>query len=433
MKKKLPALICLLVTIALPLSGCQAGGTYSGPLTTVTLPGSTAQTAVSDRPTTPATTGTTRPAVTTTHPTTDPTTHPTTDPTPPPTSNEPVQPPEDTVEILAAGDNLFHSQLIKQGDAMGYDSLYSGISEVISAADLAILNQETVFTTGKPSTYPKFATPTAVGDAAIQAGFDVFTCATNHTWDMGKQGILDSLEYWSKHPEVLAIGLNESKAARNQLDIVEVKGIRIALFNFGTSINTQSEAWWMANYLDKSDSTKNWISGQIEKAKEQADFIIVCAHWGDEYVQTPTDNEVYWAQFFADCGVDLVIGTHPHVVQPVMEIEGKDGNTTLVFYSLGNFISAQNDLSANVGGLARVYLYKDDMGTHIASYDLLPTTVDCQIINNMQCYTPRLLSDMTDERLASSWKFSGKTVADFQEIFDEAIICYPKNDFDGDE
>lgn len=426
MKKKFPAFLCLMIALILPFSGCRWDrSSYTGPLTTVTVPTSTTPASEATGPVTSPETTSAAPSVSTSPDTAGEPADPTTSPT----QEEPVN----TIEILAVGDNLFHSQLINEGKALGYDKLYEGICDVISAADLAILNQETVFTTGTPSTYPKFATPTAVGDAAIRAGFDVFTCATNHTWDMGKQGILDTLEYWAAHPEVLAIGLNESKTARNELDIVEVEGIRIALFNFGTSINTQSEAWWMANYLDKSDSTKNWISGQIAKAKAQADFVIVCAHWGDEYVYTPTDNEVYWAQFFADCGVDLVIGTHPHVLQPVVEVEGKDGNTTLVYYSLGNFLSAQNDLNANVGGLARIYLSKDDIGTRIVSYELLPLTVDCQIYDGIQCYTPRLLSDMTDEILSNSWKFPDYTVADFQAIFDEAITSYPKNASDSDE
>ncbi|MGM9681361.1 MAG: CapA family protein [Eubacteriales bacterium] len=431
-KKKLPALVCLMIALTLPLSGCKGGlNNYSGPLTTVTVPTSSVSTSSVPSP------DTSDPSVSSTETSKTPSlpTEPSTEPstTVPPSSDTPVPDPEDIVEILAVGDNLFHSQLITAGEALGYDRLYDGIRDTVSAADLAILNQETVFTTGTPHSYPKFATPTAVGDATIKAGFDVFTCATNHTWDWGTQGVLDTMEYWAAHPEVLAIGLNESKSARNELDIVEVKGIRIALFNFGTSINTKADAWWMANYLDTSESTRNWIAGQITKAKNQADFVIVCAHWGDEYVYTPTEKEIYWAQFFADCGVDLVIGTHPHVVQPVMEVEGKDGNTTLVYYSLGNFISAQNDLNTNVGGLARVYLTKDDTGTRIVSYELVATTVDCQVIDGVECYMPRLLSDMTDDMFQSGWKFSDYTVADFRAIFEEAIVSYPKNDSDGDE
>lgn len=335
---------------------------------------------------------------------------------------------ESSAEILAVGDNLFHMQLVNEGNKLGYDRLYAGIKDVISAADLAIINQETALTTGTPSGYPKFATPTAVCDAAIRAGFDVFTCATNHTWDLGEQGIIDTLAYFSKHPEVKEVGLNNDKNERSKLDIVEVNGISIAIFNFGTLINTKSTAWWRANYLDKSEGTRNWIAGQIAKAKKQADFVMVCVHWGDEYVYTPVEQETYWAQFFADCEVDLVIGGHPHVVQPVQQVTGKNGNQTLVYYSLGNFLHAQTDMNTNVGGMAKIRLHKDKTGkVRIENYELIATTVDCQVEDGVQCYTARLLSDMTDDLLKSSWKWGGKgvTVADFEAIFKEAIASFP--------
>ncbi len=339
-----------------------------------------------------------------------------------------VDPVAYTAEIVAVGDNLFHTQLVTAGKALGYDRLYDGVRDVISAADLAIINQETVFTTGAASGYPKFATPTDVGDAAIRAGFDIFTCATNHTWDKGEQGILDTLAYFADHPEVKEIGLNNSKTERNQLDIVEVNGISIAIFNFGTLINAKSTAWWRANYLDKSDGTKTWIAGQIAKAKKQADFVMVCVHWGDEYVYKPVEQETYWAQFFADCEVDLVIGGHPHVVQPVQEVTGESGHKTLVYYSLGNFLHGQNDMNTNIGGMAKIRLYKDDDGkVSIVGYDLLATTVDCQVVDGVNCYTACLLSDMTDDMLKTSWKWgsTGSTVADFEAIFQEAIASYP--------
>lgn len=351
------------------------------------------------------------------------------------TGSTPETPSGTEAELLAVGDNLFHSQLIREGEALGYDRLYSGMKDMISAADLAIINQETVFTTGAWTTYPSFATPTAVGDAAIAAGFDVFTCATNHTWDKGMVGVQTTLDYFAAHPEVTEVGLNNTKAEREQLDIVEANGIKIAFFNFGTLTNRTAESWWKANFLDKSEQTRNWIAGMVAKAKEQADFIIVCVHWGDEYdeklhpVYTVNSQQTYWAQFFADLGVDLIIGGHPHVVQPVQYVEGQDGHRTLVYYSLGNFLHAQNDRGCNVGGLAKIKLFRDDATGEvtISDYQLLPTMVDCQVEDGVNCYTARLLSDITDEMLQSSYKWGDKgvTVADFEAIFEEASTAYP--------
>lgn len=416
------AALLLLAGLLIGCASPEPGGTTSLPQ--LTTPATTASSpATSDVTTqTPVTTDDPVTTETTTTAETIETAEPTVEP------SEPTVDRGYTAEILAVGDNLFHTPLITAGEALGYDRLYDGIRDMISAADLAIINQETVFSKSGYSGYPKFATPTAVGDAAIAAGFDVFTCASNHTWDMGEQGILDTLEYFSAHPEVMEVGLNNDKNERNQLDIVEVNGISIAIFNFGTLINTKSTVWWRANYLDKTENTKSWVAGQIAKAKKQADFVIVCAHWGSEYVYTPTAQETYWAQFFADCEVDLVIGGHPHVVQPVQEIEGESGHKTLVYYSLGNFLHNQNDMNANVGGMAKIRLYKDEEGNvSIVDYDLLATTVDCQVVDGINCYTPRLLSDMTDEMLKTSWKWGSKevTVADFEAIFMEAIASYP--------
>lgn len=190
--------------------------------------------------------------------------------------------------------------------------------------------------------------------------------------------------------------------------------------------NQKAESWWMVNYIDQSAATKDFVAGLIERARQEADFVIVCAHWGSEYVYTPTAAEISYAQFFADCGVDVVFGTHPHVVQPVMEVEGKDGNKTIVYYSLGNFISNQTNPNTNVGGLARLKLVREDGDVRVQSYELVATTVDCQTIDGVKCYMPRLLSDMTDEMLGTSWKFGDREVAEFVKIFEEASTSYPK-------
>lgn len=425
--------ISTLILLAALLAGCADGGRSTGDLTT--LDSNVSDGTVSAGRTEPDITGpdVTGPDVTgpeVTGPSASDTTGTTADgfsgPTPGTSSGT-------EAEILAVGDNLFHSQLIREGEALGYDRLYSGMTDIISAADLAIINQETVFTTGKWTTYPSFATPTAVGDAAIAAGFDVFTCATNHTWDKGITGVKETLDYFAAHPEVTEVGLNNTPAERNQLDIVEANGIKIAVLNFGTLTNQASQSWWMVNFLDKSEETRNWISGMIEKAKEQSDFIIVCVHWGDEYdeklhpVYEINGQQTYWAKFFADCGVDLIIGGHPHIVQPVQYVEGQDGHKTLVYYSLGNFLHAQNDKACNVGGLARVKIFRDDATGEVSvtGYELLPTMVDCQVEDGVNCYTARLLSDITDDMLQSSYKWGSKdvTVSVFEDIFQKATAA----------
>lgn len=332
------------------------------------------------------------------------------------------------ITLLAVGDNLMHLPVVQSGQKVGYDSFYKELEPMIKSADVAIINQETIFTDKTPSGYPAFGTPKEIGEAALAAGFDVFSTATNHTADKGEDAILYTLDFWDNHPEGLMLGLNREKADRTRIPSLTVNGVKIGFLNYTYGMNASLKKWWMVDILDKSDDGKALIASRIEKAKEECEFVVMCAHWGSEYVNTPTASEQTWAQFFADCGVDLVIGTHPHVVQPVMELEGKDGNKTLVYYSLGNFVHNQNDFAPNIGGLATIKLICDEDGVRIDEYNLVGTMVDCyKNESGVRCYSACLISEMTEERLKKHIKFSKKTVADFEKEFEKASTAYPKN------
>lgn len=376
----------------------------------------TLKTITSSEPTTTTTTVTTdgSPQTTTPNVTTAPVTEP---PAPEPT----------IISLLAVGDNLIHTPLVTCGQKAGYDTLYKELAPMIAEADIAIINQETIFTDQTPSGYPAFGSPKEIGEAALAAGFDVFSTATNHTADKGEDAILYTLDFWDEHPEGLVLGLNREKSNRTSVPSITVKGVKIGFLNYTYGMNKSLKKWWMVDILDKTDDGKALIAERIEKAKEECDFVVMCAHWGAEYVNTPTATEQMWAQFFADCGVDLVIGTHPHVVQPVMELEGKDGNKTVVYYSLGNFVHNQNDFAPNIGGLANITLISDEDGVRIKDYELVGTMVDCyRNESGVRCYTACLISEMTEERLKKHLKFSNLSVADFENEFLKASTSYPK-------
>ena len=173
-------------------------------------------------------------------------------------------------------------------------------------------------------------------------------------------------------------------------------------------------------------TNKTRMKTQFAYARENADFIIVIPHWGKEYVYTPTSSETSWAKFFADEGADLIIGHHPHVVQPMDTVKGKNGNTTVVFYSLGNFISNQNDFHGNIGGMASVTIVKNENGTYIEKNELIPTTVLPEKIGGIRSYKALLLSDLTPALLKKNFKFSSKKVQDFYDLFNLASTSYPK-------
>lgn len=336
---------------------------------------------------------------------------------------EPPEPEAQTVSLLAVGDNLIHGYLITAGQTFGFDTYYQRIDDVISAADIAIINQESPFTydSSKYSGYPRFASPTDVGVAAINAGFDIFTLATNHTCDKGKQPMLDTIDFFKGYPEVATLGLYETKEDYDTVKIIEKNGIKIAFFNYTYGHNQKNPVWWMVDTLTNKDR----MISQLEYAEENADITVVIPHWGTEYKYTPNSTQISWAQFFSDNGADVIIGHHPHAVQPVMELTGKNGNTTVCYYSLGNFISNQTTLKGNVGGMASLTIIKDENGTRVEEYQLIPTTVQAQMVDGVRRYEAMLLSDLTPELLAQSFKFASNTVSDFWDLFETASTSYP--------
>ena len=219
--------------------------------------------------------------------------------------------------------------------------------------DLAYYNQETILggTNIGLSDHPTFNSPQEVGDAMIDAGFNLVSLATNHTVDRGKNAVLASREYWNKQEGVHAVGSYSSPEEKEELEtkILTINGITYAMLNYtyGTNGIPVSNDYlvnvWPTNLNlnvvssdTKYQAYKDTVKKDIEKIRDKVDILIVAMHWGVEYTHTPTQYEKDMASFLAENNVDIVIGTHPHVIQPVEWIDD-----TLVFYSLGNFISAQ--------------------------------------------------------------------------------------------
>lgn len=280
------------------------------------------------------------------------------------------------VTLLAVGDNLIHSQVIKSGKqedgTYNYDHLYANLRDEISAADIAIINQETILggEAFSYSGYPNFNSPTEIGDAVIAAGFDVVLHATNHTMDMGYKGVKNTLEYWEKHPDITVLGINRSLEDSNNIRIVEKNGIRIAMLNYTYSLNGYSvpkDKPYLVNMLDKKK-----MAADIKEAERLADFTIVFPHWGTEYVYEATKSQKNLTKFFYEQGVDLVIGTHPHVIEPVEWMELEEDHRMLVYYSLGNFMSYQKEAPRMLGGMASITITKDLSGTYISDSAITP-------------------------------------------------------------
>ncbi len=308
-----------------------------------------------------------------------------------------------SVDILAVGDNLFHMGIVNSGKnddgSLNYDHLYKYVSDDITAADIAVVNQETVFAPegSKPSGYPNFGSPDEAAQALVNAGFDVIQHASNHTLDRGEKGILHSIELWKNFKNITVLGVHKSQEEADKITIIEKNNIKIAMLNYTYGLNGHrlaADKGYMVDLLDEANEAK--VYSDIEKAKAQADAVIVFVHWGSEYTHKPTSFEVEWAKRFADAGVTAVVGAHPHVIQPVEWVEGKDGNQTLVYYSLGNFVSRQIEAPRLLGGMGKFTLTKDNEGTRITKASVVPVVMHFARYSD-KTFTVYRLDEYTEE------------------------------------
>ncbi len=322
------------------------------------------------------------------------------------------------ITLVAVGDNLIHSPIYKNcqtGDGYNFDCLYENVAEKVSSADIAVINQETIFVDNPAlfSGYPAFGSPAQVGEAVIKAGFDVVTHATNHTYDKGIRGIEDTLAFWQEHKEISVLGINKDENESKRVEVLCQNGIDIAMLNFTYGLNgfrLPGGKEYLVNLLDHSESTKELL----KKAEDNGDITIVFVHFGTEYTHTPTEGQKKDVEFLCENGADIIIGTHPHVIQPAEEYISQNGNKAVVFYSLGNFISNQDSVSKILGGMAEVTIVKEDEKTFVESFRLLPTVTH---VSNKR-YTAYMLDSYTDELARSHSRVPNLTVEKLQNLFD---------------
>ncbi len=315
-----------------------------------------------------------------------------------------TQAPQKTeISLMMIGDMLIHEGVYKSGlqddGSYNFDHLFKQILPDIEAADIRIVNQETILggTELGLSGYPAFNSPYEIADAEVKAGFNVVLHATNHTIDKGLKGVNNCMEYWrTNYPQINVLGINASKEEYDSIYVYEKDDFRIAILNYtyGTNgIAIPSANPYVVNLLDEDK-----IRTDVAKAKEMADLVVVCPHWGTEYVYTPDSWQVKWTNLFLEVGVDVVIGTHPHVIEPVEVKTREDGHQMLVYYSLGNFVSNQDKSPRMLGAMAKVNMVKDDTGAYVKSYQVIPLVT--QKLFGKSLITTYKLSDYT-QTLAS--------------------------------
>ena len=324
------------------------------------------------------------------------------------------------IHVMMVGDDLLHMGLVNQGiqadGSRNYDFLFKDILEFVDAADIAIINQESPIGGNDRgfSGYPAFNSPTEAADAIAKAGFDVVLTATNHTYDQGLSGLIYFHDYFYKYPQISVVGTHSSLTEdsrtshrgsywlekygvspndRPRFDdlelepedqvntsafvIREVNGVKIAILNYTYSHNWATWANGLDGYLNRLcaydpatreldfDTINPEVLEDIKLAREVCDIVIVCPHWGYEYSFEPCAYQKDFARQMIDAGADVIIGAHPHIVEPVEYITTENGNSGLCYYSLGNFIHCQVPNYTSFEGMAWVTIHVDKDGAKV--------------------------------------------------------------------
>ncbi len=271
----------------------------------------------------------------------------------------------DEAEIVFAGDAMQHAGQLdaaRQADgSYDYSEYFAALEPYIAGADYAVVNLETPLG-GKPySGYPMFCSPDAYASALVDAGFDFMLLANNHILDRRDRGLLRTLDALDSIGVPHAgVWRNASERSRLNPVIKDVNGFRIAILNYtyGTNgIEVQNDA--VVDYIDR-----RIIADDIARARSLgAEIVTACIHWGDEYRLLPNASQRSLADWLIGQGVDMIIGGHPHVIQP-MEMRRNDstGRPSLLVYSLGNFISNMKTADTRGGAMVRVRLMRDRSG-----------------------------------------------------------------------
>lgn len=348
-------------------------------------------------------------------------------PTPTP---EPTEPPfeEYDITLMALGDNLMHMGVVNTGrqedGSFNYSFLFQGISEFIDCSDIRIINQETILGGNELgfSGYPYFNSPTEVGDAIACAGFNVVLHATNHAADQKLNGLLNCASFWeTTYPDILTAGITGTDESY-QIPTLTIDDITFAFLNYTYGPNMEvlpSNLMGHLNMLCAYDENTGIIDftslnpqviDDIQTAGQLADIVIVCPHWGTEYQSTPSSYQQSFAEEMTEAGADLIIGTHPHVPQPVEWITSENGNKALCYYSLGNYVSTQKNALSMLEEMAWVTFHVTEDAVTISNEDTGVIPLVCHYKSGpVRLEQVFLLEDYTEEQAASHgiWNYGG--------------------------
>lgn len=336
--------------------------------------------------------------------------------------------PDSSVRMMCVGDNLIHSNIYQQakeravGGGYDFSFAYKGVEDILKMADFAVLNQETPIVADKePDTFPSFNSPPELGVHMRKIGFTVINHANNHVLDKGASGALKTIEFWKTQEGVLLTGLYSDEDDMNEAKLQTVNGIVFAHIGCTEYLNGRrvpdSAAIEVISPIGANMTKTEFfdtMKSLIEKAKAESDVVCVSAHFRQEDSTVPSVTQEEIVGKLVEYGADVIIGTGPHVLQPVKFVESDGGKRSLVIYSLGNFISAQSKAANMMSGIADVRFVKSSSTgqTNIVSAAVIPIVThytsgykDVRIIPFSE-YTPALAGNHGVRKYQSKFDYA---------------------------
>ncbi|MCC5945065.1 MAG: CapA family protein [Bernardetiaceae bacterium] len=296
------------------------------------------------------------------------------------------------ISIAFVGDLMCHSPQFKYAQkadgTYDFEPVYEPIKEFLSSADFAVGNLETILA-GKStnySGYPQFNTPNSYADALKAVGFDLIVTANNHSYDQGEAGLVRTLDELHKR-KIPTEGTYRNQVARDSVHVYTRNGIRFAILAYTqfSNIPVPSEKRYWLNHIDTI-----LIKQDIQKARKLgAEIVILHVHWGSEYKQEPTAYQVDMGNQLMGLGPDIIIGGHPHALQPVKRFKTAEGaslDSGLIAYSLGNFYSNQQWRYSDAGVILKLNIEKKGDKIRLLQSEALPTWVFKGSIGSERAY-----------------------------------------------
>lgn len=337
------------------------------------------------------------------------------------------------VSFFAIGDVLFHASLYeecaKDSTKCNYDRVFRAWKQDIESADFAAVNQETIFVPRSEgyTSYPTFGTPTQVGDAEIAAGFDIVTHATNHTIDRKDKNVDFTLDFWKSKGDAspIVLGIHGTEDDQKTIRYAEKNGIKFAFLNNTYGLNGQKMPANRQYLVDMQDSAGNWLK-PIAEADANADVVVVFMHVGTEYVPIPSKDAQEKVAKAIDAGADIVVCAHPHVVEPYGTLTTKNGNTGLVYWSLGNFISNQTKTPTLLGGVAKFIVEKTTVGEE-SSFAVTSAVFEGSVTHiDEEGHRAIPLKDYTPEMVKKHHNKKAADLKAIQQLYKDALQDFSK-------